>query len=54
MSSALRLRGGVVETFEFWGIQVKIKSVEKLHIPALKSSRSFEYAKTVEGKEAAK
>lgn len=54
LSSALRLRGGVVETFEFWGIQVKIKMVEKLHIPALKSSRSFEYAKTVEGKEAAK
>lgn len=23
LSSALRLRGGVVETFEFWGIQVK-------------------------------
>lgn len=54
LSSALRLRGGVVETFEFWGIKVKIKTVEKLHIPALKSSRSFEYAKTVEGKEAAK
>ena len=54
LSSALRLRGGVVETFEFWGIQVKIKTVEKLRIPALKSSRSFEYAKTVEGKEAAK
>lgn len=54
LSSALRLRGGVVETFEFWGIQVKIKTVEKLYIPALKSSRSFEYAKTVEGKEAAK
>ena len=54
LSSALRLRGGVVETFEFWGIQVKIKTVEKLHIPALKAPRSFEYAKTVESKEAAK
>ena len=54
LSSALRLRGGVVETFEFWGIQVKIKTVEKLHIPALKAPRSFEYAKIVESKEAAK
>ena len=26
LTSALRLRGGVAETFEFWGIQVKIKS----------------------------
>ncbi len=51
LMSALRLRGGVVETFEFWGIQVKIKSDDKIHIPALKVPRSFEYAKTVEPKE---
>ena len=30
LTSALRLRGGVVETFEFWGIQVKIKSQDKV------------------------
>ena len=53
MISALKLRGGVVETFEFWGIQVKIKTVDDLKIPALKSARNFEYAKSVdnEGKE---
>lgn len=51
LMSALRLRGGVVETFEFWGIQVKIKSDDKIHIPALKVPRSFEYAKIVEPKE---
>ena len=45
--SALRLRGGVVETFEFWGIQVKIKAAEKVRIPALKAPRNFEYAKIV-------
>ena len=45
--SALRLRGGVVETFEFWGIQVKIKTDKKIHIPALKAPRNFEYAKSV-------
>lgn len=54
LTSALRLRGGVVETFEFWGIQVKIKTVDKLRIPALKAPRTFEYAKVVEDKEAAK
>ena len=51
LTSALRLRGGVVETFEFWGIQVKIKSADKVHIPALKAPRNFEYAKSVHGKE---
>lgn len=55
LTSALRLRGGVVETFEFWGIQVKIKTVEKLTIPALKAPRSFEYAHSVQAeKEAGK
>ena len=51
LTSALRLRGGVVETFEFWGIQVKIKSQAKVQIPALKAPRNFEYAKSVETKE---
>ena len=51
LTSALRLRGGVVETFEFWGIQVKIKAAEKVHIPALKAPRNFEYAKIVKGEQ---
>lgn len=51
LTSALRLRGGVVETFEFWGIQVKIKAADKVHIPALKAPRNFEYAKSVAAKE---
>lgn len=54
LTSALRLRGGVVETFEFWGIQVKIKSLDKVHIPALKVPRNYEYAKSVETKEGQK
>ena len=49
--SALRLRGGVVETFEFWGIQVKIKAAEKVRIPARKAPRNFEYAKIVKGEQ---
>lgn len=54
LTSALRLRGGVVETFEFWGIQVKIKTVENLRVPALNAPRNFEYAKTVAEKEGQK
>ena len=54
LTSALRLRGGVVETFEFWGIQVKIKTNDKVHIPALNSPRNFEYAKVVKAKEGKK
>ena len=54
LTSALRLRGGVVETFEFWGIQVKIKSEDKVQIPALKAPRNFEYATSVAAKEEAK
>lgn len=51
LTSAMRLRGGVVETFEFWGIQVKIKSSENLRIPAFKVHRGFEFAKSVADKE---
>lgn len=46
LTSALRLRGGVVETFEFWGIQVKISTSDKIKIPAFKGVRAFEYAHT--------
>lgn len=54
LTSALRLRGGVVETFEFWGIQVKITTEKSIHIPALRAPRAFEYAHSVEAKEGQK
>ena len=53
LTKALQMRGGVVETFRFWGIQVKIKQLEKVTVPALKIPRSFEYTKVVR-KEAGK
>ncbi len=49
--SALRLRGGVIETFEFWGIQTKITTSDNIHIPAFKGLKSFEYARSVEEEE---
>ncbi|MBP2644857.1 MAG: hypothetical protein H6Q75_297 [Firmicutes bacterium] len=49
MENALRLRGGVAETLQFWGIQVGIKAQEKVDIPAYKGSFRFDYAKPVAG-----
>ena len=49
LESALRLRGGVVETLKFWGITVYVKRKDDVVIPAYKGTRHFEYAKTEEG-----
>ena len=49
LESALRLRGGVVETLKFWGITVDVKRMDKVEIPAYKGTRHFEYAKPEEG-----
>ena len=49
LESALRLRGGVVETLKFWGITVDVKRKDDVVIPAYKGTRHFEYAKTEEG-----
>lgn len=49
LESALRLRGGVVETLKFWGIRVDVKPEQALVVPAFKGTRHFEYAKAEEG-----
>jgi len=46
--NALKMRGGVVETLQFWGIQISIKPQEVVEIPAYKGTFRFEYAKPVE------
>lgn len=44
--SALTMRGGVVDTLQqFWGIQVSIKKMDQLTIPAFKGSQKFTYAR---------
>lgn len=45
LSSALRIKGGVVDTFQFWGIEVKITEKDNVKIPALKVRSALEYAK---------
>ena len=45
LENALKMRGGVIETLQFWGIQVTIKRHESLKIPAYKGAFRFEHAK---------
>lgn len=45
LDAALKMRGGVVETLKFWGINVSTKIEEKVLIPAFKGQFVFEYAK---------
>lgn len=50
MENALRMRGGVVETLQFWGILINIKKAEDIVVPAYKGTFRFDYAKeTKEG-----
>ncbi len=51
MENALRMRGGVAETLQFWGIQLNIKSAENLTIPAYKGPLKFEFAQPVKEEE---
>lgn len=49
LENALKMRGGVIETLKFWGIQVTVTQEENVVIPAFKGTHSFEYAKLGEG-----
>ena len=51
LSSSLRLKGGVVDTFQFWGIQVKIDEKDDVKIPALKVRQALEFVKVEVPKE---
>lgn len=47
LETALKMRGGVVETLQFWGIQIAIKKQDVVNIPSYKGTFRFEYAKPV-------
>jgi uncharacterized protein YlxW (UPF0749 family) len=50
MISALKMRGGVVDTLQqFWGIQVTVKRLNQVTIPAYRGSRVFTHAREVGG-----
>ena len=49
LETALKMRGGVIETLKFWGIQVTVTQEENVVLPAFKGTHSFESAKVGEG-----
>lgn len=51
MEAALRMRGGVIETLQFWGIQINIKRADDVVIPAYKGIFRFDYAKPTQAGE---
>lgn len=52
LENALKMRGGIVETMQFWSIQISVKQQEEVQIPAFKGSFRFNHAQPVkeEGK----
>lgn len=51
LEASLKMRGGVIETLKFWGIQISVSPEEKVLVPAFKGTFRFEYATAVqEGK----
>lgn len=47
IENALKMRGGVIETLQFWGIQVTVKKQDIVQVAAYKGTFRFEYAKPV-------
>ena len=45
LENALKMRGGVIETLQFWGIQVTMKKQDDVKVPAYKGAFRFEFAK---------
>jgi len=44
LESAIKLKGGVAETLQFWGIQVGVKKMSQVTVPAYSGGIKFEYA----------
>ena len=49
LETALKMRGGVIETLQFWGIQISVRKQDEVSIPAYKGTFHFEHAKPVSG-----
>jgi len=44
LENALKIRGGIIETIQFWGIQVVVKQSTLVELPAFKGTFRFQYA----------
>lgn len=47
MESSLKLRGGVLDNFKFWGIKAEVAKSNKVQVPAASGHPSFEFAKVI-------
>ncbi|MDD4237399.1 MAG: DUF881 domain-containing protein [Desulfotomaculaceae bacterium] len=45
LESSLKMKGGVAETLQFWGIQVTVKKVPQVIVPPYSGGTKFEFAK---------
>ncbi|MDD4170550.1 MAG: DUF881 domain-containing protein, partial [Desulfotomaculaceae bacterium] len=44
LESSLKMKGGVAETLQFWGIQVAVKKLTQVNVPAYSAGIKYEYA----------
>jgi len=49
MESSLRMRGGILDTFTYFGIEVNIKRMVHVSVPGYAHTIRFEWAKPVKG-----
>jgi len=47
LETSLKIRGGVIETLQFWGIQVVVKRSTTIELPAFKDTFHFKYAQPI-------
>ncbi len=47
LESSLKMKGGVAETLQFWGIQVGVKKLPQVTIPAYSGGFKLDYARAV-------
>ena len=48
LENSLKMRGGVIETLQFWGIQATIKTQPLIKISAYKGAHKYQFAKPVQ------
>jgi uncharacterized protein YlxW (UPF0749 family) len=45
LEGSIKMKGGVAETLQFWGIQVGVKKMSQVTVPAYSGGIKFDYAK---------
>jgi len=48
LEGSLKMKGGVVESLQFWGIQVSVRKVTEVTVPAFSGGLRFDYARPVQ------